>query len=255
MPHLALSSVSKTVSQFVTENSPVILTTVASLGVLSTAVLAVQATPEAIRRCWPEDGPPEELTKQEVVRRAWRCYIPALSVGMVTIACVVMLNSVHTKRQAALASVYSLTEKAFKEYQEKVIETHGQNKEQKIRDEIQQDRVKANPISNNEVVILANEGVLFYDSISGRYFKSDVQKVRTAVNDLNETLIYEMSASLNEFYHLIGLEGTKMGDQLGWKQGNGQLEVGFSTVMSEDDKPCISLDYKTEPIHNFNKIW
>lgn len=254
MPQFDFSSLSKTANRFLTDNGPVILTTVASLGVVSTAALAVRATPEALRRIHPPEGPPEELTKQEMIKRAWSLYIPALSVGAVTIACVVMLNSVHTKRQAALASVYSLTEKAFKEYQEKVIEQHGANKEQKVRDSIAQDRVNANPVGKNEVVVLAPEGVLFYDSISGRYFKSTVESVRRSVNTLNETLIYEMSASLNEFYHLIGLEQTRIGDELGWKLDNGQLEVGFSTVMSEDDKPCISLDYKTQPIHNYSKL-
>lgn len=48
----------------------------------------------------------------------WQCYLPAAIMGGLTIACAISINLCHN---AALASVYSLTELALKENQAKVV--------------------------------------------------------------------------------------------------------------------------------------
>ena len=79
------------------------------------------------------------LKKKEIVKLTWECYIPTAAVGLSTIACIIGAHNIHLRRNAALASLYSLTESAFKEYQSKVVETIGKNKELKVRDDVVSD--------------------------------------------------------------------------------------------------------------------
>ena len=128
----------------------------------------------------------EPLTKLEVIKIAWRPYVPAAAICLATIGCIIGANHISLRRNAALASLYGITEAAFKEYRTKVVETIGQNKELKVRDEISADRVKKNPVGTNEIIFTGKGEVLCYDSLSGRYFKSDIEQIRRTVNELNK---------------------------------------------------------------------
>ena len=181
------------------------------------------------------------------MKRTWKCYIPTAISGGITIGSIIALNSVHTRRNASLAAVYSITETAFKEYQNKVAETIGKNKEVAIRDEISQDKLKRNPASVNEIFVTGRGNILCYDAVSGRYFKSDIDKIRRVINDFNYRLMSEMYLSLNEFYDEIGLAHTQLGDELGWNIDSGKVEIDYSTQLADDGTPCLVLNYKVIP--------
>lgn len=248
-----LSIVAKNAGKFLSDNSPSILTAVSVVGVVSTSVMAVKATPQAvidIQHAESEFARP--ITPKEKVKLAWKYYIPALSLGTVTIGCILGANSVHSTRNAALVSVYSLTDKAFTEYQAKVRETLGEASDQKVRDHVAKDRMEKNPVVESSVVMTGNGTALCYDPMSGRYFETDIEKLRKSVNDLNYQINNDMYASLNDFYDLIGLGPTKLGDELGWTSER-LLDVSYSAVLSEGGKPCISIDYRVSPVKSYYK--
>lgn len=232
--------------------SPTILTALGVTGLVTTVVMAVSATPKALKildkadydRVAPEGKLGKELTPIEVVELTWMCYAPAALVGLVTAMCIVGSNSVNLRRNAALASLYSLTERALREYQEKVIETIGEKKEQHIRDEIAQDKLNSNPVGN---IVVASGKVLMFDSLSGRYFQNDMESVRRIVNDFNEMLFGSMYASLNELYDELGLEGTTMGQSVGYSVERGLLRPEFSAKIATNGEPCIVVDFKPSP--------
>lgn len=244
-----ISNFIKTVGNKLSEHSPEILTGIGITGLLSTTVLAVKATPKALRLIdeKKEENNTDELTNMEVVKTCWKCYIPAAVTASVSVACLIGANSVNSKRNAVLATAYKLSESAFSEYKEKVIETIGEKKEEEVRDKIAKDRIEKNPVNNNEVIITGKGDVLCYDVVSGRYFKSDVDKIRKAENTLNKKLMNDMYCSLNEFYDLIGLPFTQMGFDLGWNVNDSLVEIEFSTQLSEDDTPCVVIQYSVLP--------
>lgn len=244
-----ISNFIKTVGNKLSEHSPEILTGIGITGLLSTTVLAVKATPKALRLIdeKKEENNTDELTNMEVVKTCWKCYIPAAVTASVSVACLIGANSVNNKRNAVLATAYKLSESAFSEYKEKVIETIGEKKEEEVRDKIAKDRIEKNPVNNNEVIITGKGDVLCYDIVSGRYFKSDVDKIRKAENTLNKKLMNDMYCSLNEFYDLIGLPFTQMGFDLGWNVNDSLVEIEFSTQLSEDDTPCVVIQYSVLP--------
>lgn len=254
----SISTMAKNLGGVIFKNSPVILTGLATAGVITTAVLAVRATPKALLLIEEElhdrtgDWPHPEarfanLTSREVVRITWRCYIPAIAVGCATIFCIVQSLSINQRRNAALASVYAITEKAFKEYQSKVIETIGQSKELKVRDSISEDRIKANPPSSNEVIFTGKGEILCYDSLTGRYFKSSVEDIKQTINELNRRLMRDMFIELNELYYELGLAGTTLGSMMGWDIAKGLIDINFSTQLSEGNEPCLVLNYLVYP--------
>ena len=247
----------KNLGVIISKNSPTILTGMAVGGLITTVILAVKATPKALeliekemRREYEISGTNDiiyNISNKDIAKITWKCYIPACAVGAATIACIIGANHISLRRNAALASLYSITEAAFREYQAKVTETIGRNKELKVRDDISADRVKANPPGTNEIIFTGKGNVLCYDSLSGRYFKSNIEKIRQAVNDLNHSLLSEMFMSVNDLYYVIGLAGTKLGDQMGWDIDKGLVEISFSSQLTEDGEPCLVLNYDITP--------
>ena len=237
--------------------SPEILTGVGIAGMITTTVLAVKATPKAMRLIdeYKETVllENEEITPIDAVKVAWKPYAPALTTCVFSTACLIGANSVNARRNAALATAYKLSETAFSEYKAKVIETIGDKKEQVVRDQVAKDKVEKNPVSNNEVIITEKGNTLCYDSISGRYFKSDIDKIRKAENNINHMLLVGDYVSLNEFYNELGLDNTKLGDDLGWNIIDGLIEIQFSSQIADDGTPCIVIDYAIAPNRDYNR--
>lgn len=79
--------ISKRVGRQLYRSSPTILTVVASVGVVTTTIMAVRATPKAIKilkEAELEKG--EDLSKLEIIRAAGPIYIPSVLLGVSTIA-------------------------------------------------------------------------------------------------------------------------------------------------------------------------
>jgi hypothetical protein len=230
--------------------SPAILTTLGVTGFITTIIFAVKATEKAIYLI--ENDPRrlhgEILTTRKKIEIGWKCYIPTALMGLGSIACFVGANRIHLRRNAALAGLYSLSEAALKEYQEKVVEIIGKNKEEKIHDSVIQDKLDKSPASSKEVVITGKGDALFFDPWSGRYFKSEMEKVRRAQNDLNAKMLAgEMYISLNDLYCEIGLEPIEGGNRIGWSvDGNGILEIRYTSKLAEGT-PCVVMEYKPAP--------
>lgn len=238
------------------KHSPEILTGIGIAGLITTTVLAVRATPKALllieEKKIEEDV--DKLKPVEVVRTTWTCYIPATVTGALSIACLVGASSVSLKRNTALATAYSLSESALKTYQEKVIETIGEKKEKEIRDEIAKGQLKKDPLVNKEVIVTGKGETLCYDTISGRYFKCDIEKIRRVEAMLNKELYSSMYVSLNDFYYEIGLRSTELGDELGWNTDMGPINFDFSSQLAEDDTPCLVINYHIAPRYDYRTL-
>lgn len=251
---MRFASLAGAARKLVVDNSPTILTAVGVVGVATTAIMAVKATPRAIKILEvAQSKNPVLMTPQEKLRLIAPCYIPASMVGIMTMSCIIGANSMNVKRQAALISAYTITENTFKEYQAKVVDTFGENKEQKVRDELAQDKVTQIPVSSSQVIVTGNGEVLCMDSLSSRYFQSSYEKIKRAENELNFKLNNEMYASLNDFYEILGLPHNELGEELGWKS-DAMLTINISAATSDDHRPCLVLNYSVKPIRNYYKI-
>lgn len=247
-----LANVAKSVRTAMKKHSPEILTGIGITGMITTTVMAVRATPKALILIEEkkDDLEADSLTALETVKTAWPCYIPAAVVGTISIFCLVGASSTNLRRNAALATAYTLSESTLKEYQEKVVETIGEKKEQSIRDEVAKDKLVKNPVRD---VILTEKGgnTICFDAISGRYFKSDIDQIRKAVNELNRKMRDETYITLNDFYYEIGLDGTKMGDDLGWNIDKGYIDLDFTSHLDANGTPCLVIGYQVAPVYDY----
>lgn len=220
-------------------NSPELLTALGVTGVVTTAYLTAKASFKASSKL-SEEAP--DMPMKDKVSRVWQLYIPAGISGTLTIGCVVCASRTSLRRTGAAVAAYSLTERAFTEYKEKVVEQIGQGKEQKLRDELAQDYVSKNPPSSTQVIVAGSGHVMCCELYTKRYFRSSMEDLRRAENDLNKLINQTFRVSLSEFYDLIDLPYTSQSSLVGWESDK-LLELQFSTVMSEGGEPCLAFDY------------
>lgn len=240
------------------KHSPEILIGVGIAGMFSSVVMAVKATPKVystiekekeIRRleCEPE------LTKLDIVKMSWKPYLPATIMFGCSTACIIGANSVNAKRNAVLTAACHVSERALAEYRDKVVEVIGEEKEKEIRDKVSKSRMEKDPVTNN-TVILAKGETLCYDTISGRYFNSDVDKIKKAENELNHILITGDYCSLNEFYDMLDIPATEMGSAVGWNVKDGLVEIYFSAQIADNGQPCVVMNFDIQPTYNFDSM-
>lgn len=236
------------------KHAPELLTGIGVAGMISATVLAVKATPKALEllKEKKESEHTEKLTLKDTVKTAWKCYIPAAITTVTSVACIVGASSTNLKRNAALATAYSISETALREYKDKVVEVVGEKKEQAVQDALAKSRVEKNPPAAESIIFTGKGNTLCYESLSGRYFKSDVDKIKKAENEVNHRMLSEMSVSLNDLYYELGLENIDLGEDLGWHVENGCFEIRFSSQLTQDNEPCLVLDYSIPPRYGFD---
>ena len=238
---------------FLKRNAPTILTSIGGIGVVATSILAVKATPKAMRlieKAEKEKG--DELTKLEIAVNAGPAYIPAAVTGLTTIACIFGANALNKRQQAALMSAYALINNSYKEYKNKVKELYGKEIEKKIRTEVAKDRFE------DEESYHEDDGKqLFYDEYSNRYFRATNETVLRAEYEINRILVEDCYATLNEYYDLLDIPKVDYGDYVGWSSAQ-MFEMYWSSwinfhhekVEMDDGLECYIISV-TEPLVDF----
>ena len=251
-----ITNIIKGIKASISRHSPEILTGIGIAGMVTTTILAVKATPKAIKLIEAEKQAKhvDALSPVDTVKTVWKCYIPAAMTGVSSIACLIGSNVINAKRNVALTTVYTLSEMARNEYKEKVIETIGEKKERTIKEKVDAERIKKDPVSKKEVIITEKGTTLCYDHVFGRYFKSDIDIINRAMNKINREIVINMYASLNDFYAELGLSPVEMGYDLGWNIDDGTIEIEPSSQLADDGTPCLVIDYSVSPKYNYSRF-
>lgn len=228
----------------VIKNSPSILTAVAISGVVSTAYLAARASWRAALMVEEEEAvhgrnPNRKERYKANAQLVWKEYIPAAATGTVTIASIVGSNKVSSKRTAAAQAAFVLTERAYSEYRDRVIEQFGTKKDQAIRDEIAEKKVQANPPSS--ILMTGGGTTLCCELYTGRYFTSDIELLRKSMNRLNERLLRQDRVSIDDWYEMIGLLPTSHSSEIGWTSDR-LMDLSFTSILM-DGKPYLAFEY------------
>lgn len=252
-----LSSLVGNTAAYIQKNSPAILTALGVVGIISTAVLSHRAGAQSVAKLnhVEEAGEFKETNTRleyarEVIRHTWPYYVaPVITIG-VTVACVITANTISTRRQAAVISAFTLTEKAFSEYRDKNVEMNGRKHDQKVVDAVAQDNAQ----KRSESVIVVGPGrVPCFDAYSGRQFECTAELIRKAENEINRKCINENGATLNDYYRLVGLPSIPVGDEVGWNTDK-PLEIMFSSYLI-DDIPVLEAGFRKHPFPEHNSPW
>lgn len=190
----------------------------------------------------------ESLKDPELVKMVLKTAAPAALSATFTAGCIVGSQVIAHKQYGALMAAYVLGQDKLKAFESKAVEIAGPEVTDKIKGEIAQQRVLMAPVTSQSGMVIdtGNGNTLCLDTLSGRYFKSSVENLRRAQNDVNEQINGDWSATLNEFYAYLGLQSIKLGDDLGWNTSN-PMRLRFDSALTSSGEPVLVLDYEAYP--------
>lgn len=268
----------KMAARAVKKRSPEILTGIGIAGMITSTVLAVKATPKALKliekeksdqnqKLWNEAyEKSQENLKQitklkpiDVVKVAWKPYIPSILLGTASVACLIGANSVHASRHAALYSAYKLSETALTEYKDKVKELVPEKKVKEIKQKLAEDKVDKiiekepkTKDTESKVIVSSDGDTWFIDPFTNQPFLSTTAKIDAAVNRVNRLLMGDMFASLSDLYDMLGLDHTSNSDDIGWCIDDGLIETDYSDAIVRNGKAYIVMDFLKRPEYAYD---
>ena len=105
--------------------------------------------------------------------------------------------------------------------------------------------------------IIRNDGTeevtfLCQDVFTGRYFESNVPRIKSALSRTNDILYDNGSAALNTYYCNLGISGIKIGYNFSWDYDEcNEIKLDFTSGYSEEKKrQCLFIDFETYPRQN-----
>ena len=236
-------------------SSPTILTVLGIAGVVGTTVMAIKATPKAMKliKAKKDELNTDKLTPTELVQTTWKCYIPSALIGAGTIVCIIGIGVMDKRNQAALTSAYAMLNESYKQYRQAAKKVYGEDADNKIHAEMAKDARVASYEWGYQVYNMdmdpASEQLLFYDLTSKKYFTTTMAAVLNAQYHVNRNLSLRGDCSLNEYLSFLGVDGVDKGDEVGWDISYMVEELesywldfdNYKTIL-EDGLECIIID-------------
>lgn len=244
---------------YLRKSSPTILTVLSSLGVITTAVLTATATPDAVDNIKADsrrnhDGDPYGYSTMEAIQSGWKYYIPATLVGLSTIACIFGANALNKKSQASITSAYAMLNESYRQYRKAANDIYGEDADSKIFAEASKKvYVSSDGLGLYDPDTDDSDILLFYETVSKRYFNATMASVINAQYHINRNLILRGYCELNEFYTFLGLDKVENGDDVGWSMdemmdgGDMWLDFDNRRTKLDDGLECYIVSPMWEP--------
>lgn len=236
-------------------SSPTILTVLGIAGVVGTTVMAIKATPKAMKliKAKKDELNTDKLTPTELVQTTWKCYIPSALIGAGTIVCIIGIGVMDKRNQAALTSAYAMLNESYKQYRQAAKKVYGEDADNKIHAEMVKDARVASYEWGYQVYNMdmdpESEQLLFYDLTSKKYFTTTMAAVLNAQYHVNRNLAVRGDCSLNEYLSFLGIDGVDKGDEMGWdisymveEMDSYWLDFDNQKTTLEDGLECITID-------------
>lgn len=238
LPIPNLLNVGSDVTKVAYKYLPELLAGMGITGYFVSAIGAVRVTPEAYEAVQEADC--EGIF--EYIKVGGKYYIKP-GIGMIfSTICVISSVTVSHKRNASLAATAMMYEQLVKARHEKSEEIVGEKKTQQIEDEADIEMARPDePIAEDGIIQTGFGNTLFYETLTGRYFRSSVERVNNSVNKLNDMLINEMSANGDDWFDLLNLPKTQISYAATWDVSNGFVKLR---------KPCDKFPTKSSPSGN-----
>ena len=232
--------------------SPELLTAAGISGVFVTAYLTAKSTTRAIRKLDNEISPEDETKTEELIRKTKLVgvdFIPPAVVGTATAACIFGSHKVSSRRTAAAVAAYSITNQAFNDYKDHVVDRLGVRGEEKVREAVVEEKMAEHPKPPPELIPDAGGDVLCFDMSTHRYFRSNMERLKRAENEINSRILSEGEMSVKEFYEELGIWHAPIMGSIGWKSPNIMKLIVTGHISEESDEPCLAITFSyVEPL-------
>ena len=192
----------------------------------------------------------EELGPKQIVKSCWKCYVPTVILGALSISAFVGSYKISTARLTAMTAMYEFTANAYDRYRRNVAKVSPKT-DVKATKAARDEQVKEIPESKFEGAPDGKEVCI--DLFTGNVFYSTRNDVLQAVSRIKDRFLSgEMFISLNEFYDEVDANHVEVGDDVGWTPDT-YLDVQFDSTL-RNGKPCLTVGYFANPRFDYREI-
>lgn len=282
--------------------SPEILVGLGVIGTISSTIMACKATTklsglledskqeiDTIKRCSEDPALAEKYSEQDAKKdltlvytqtgiKIAKLYLPAVTLGVASLACLIGSNNILRKRNIALAAAYTTVDKSFKEYRKRVTDRFGEEVERQIRHNIKAQEIEETILDEdgNEKKITKNVETCEIDGYSeySRFFddgctgwEKDAEYnlvfLKAQQQYANDLLRSKGHLFLNEVYDMLGIPRSKAGQVVGWIYdpenpiGDNYVDFGIYDVNKRGSRDFVN-GYERTILLDFNvdgNIW
>ena len=282
--------------------SPEILVGLGVVGTISSTIMACKATTklsglledskqeiDTIKRCSEDPALAEKYSEQDAKKdltlvytqtgiKIAKLYLPAVTLGVASLACLIGSNNILRKRNVALAAAYTTVDKSFKEYRKRVTDRFGEEVERQIRHNIKAQEIEETILDEdgNEKKITKNVETCEIDGYSeySRFFddgctgwEKDAEYnlvfLKAQQQYANDLLRSKGHLFLNEVYDMLGIPRSKAGQVVGWIYdpenpiGDNYVDFGIYDVNKRGSRDFVN-GYERTILLDFNvdgNIW
>lgn len=215
------------------KHSPTILTAVGVVGVIAAGILAARATlkledtlDDANRRLERANDTDESKIKAVTVNTIdlVKLYGPSVTLGLVSIVCIVSANNILSKRNAGLALAYKGLEESVSRFRDRVRGEVGEEREDELWRGIEKVEYTDDKGKKKTVKALTSDGQMgtttfvFDDTNTNWQGTQEYNKMFLGTQEdiLNDLLRHRGHVFLNEVLDKLGMARTKEGAVMGW---------------------------------------
>lgn len=266
-------------SLYAQKYSPELLTTVGVVGIVASAILASRATlklegvlHEGSERLETAHFLRDEHGDQKAVVKAYarnsfeivKLYGPPVTLGALSIVCVIGAQGILRKRIVALTAAYKSLETAYSAYRERVSDRYGEEAERSIFYDLHEVE-NVDPETGKKTKALEPLDPM-KTSVHARWFDKDnpnwsvsyednLSFLQMQQNYHNHVLQSRGHVLLNDVYESLGFERTSEGAILGWvsgaqSEGDDFIDFGFYSLIDSGTRTnrAILMDFNIDGI-------
>lgn len=246
-------------SKLIVKHAPVILNAVGTGGVVAAVILAAKKAPDAKKdldaekAIWDSLPDKENRVKADYIFKRIRIgaqhYWVVIAVATGAIVCFWVANHISFKRFMSALTAAGLATKSKEELEQKIKELDGEKHLQKLKEEIDADRVRNDPPVEDRIISTGYGMHLCYEPISGRYFYSNIERIKRAVIVCRDYLQKDGYLALNDWFNEINLDSTEQ--CLCWTANTieeiNDFDISFSSQLTPEGTPVLVIRYDVNP--------
>ena len=277
-----MAKIFNVIGTFFKKHNTAILTGASVAGVVATSVLATKATIKSVRQYDAElerrnnelretsksdfCAQLDKLPVKDTIKLCWKNYIPTGVTMAATIATDVCSTKVADKKAAIATAAANIANQAYVELKDSINEVVTDPETRKKieskaaeKKSIRESNEPAALVGTSNAIIYGQGPTLFKLAYNGVYFRSSVNKIDKAVNNLNYKMMYnnEMYASLSDFFDELGIRDliTPSSDQVGWNiDSRIETKKSKTGICEFTDEAYILVEFAADPTNNYQKV-
>lgn len=192
-----------------------------------------------------------------------KLYAPAVTLGVVSLTCILASHNIIHKRNVALSAAYATIDTNFKEYRSRVVERFGKELDKELRYNIKTRQVEEIVVDEdgNESVVKStvdtaqveehSDYARFFDEYCTAWKKDaeyNLMFLRQIQNWANDRLKSRGYLYLNEVYEMLGINPSKAGQVVGWiydetgelGKGDNYVDFGIYDLYNEEKRDFVN---------------